>query len=130
VLASGITAIAGFAVLVFSSIRMLRDFGAVTVVDLSVSLVGVMVVLPAVLVLDERGELQQLPARALHRARAALAGLRGVRLGRLRPRVPRLRRPRVTLRRMRGPRPRLPRLPRPWRPRGSRQAEQARRPAA
>ncbi|WP_354701203.1 hypothetical protein DSM112329_01510 [Paraconexibacter sp. AEG42_29] len=54
VLASGITAIAGFAVLVLSDIRMLRDFGAVTVIDLTVSLLGVLVVLPAVLVLTER----------------------------------------------------------------------------
>jgi predicted RND superfamily exporter protein len=65
VLASGATAIAGFAVLVFSDIRMLRDFGAVTLVDLTVSLAGVMVVLPSVLILAERGELGQLPARAL-----------------------------------------------------------------
>ena len=49
------TAIAGFAVLVVSDIRMLRDFGFVTVVDLTVSLLGVLVVLPAVLVLAERG---------------------------------------------------------------------------
>ena len=34
VLASGVTAIAGFAVLVFTDIRMLRDFGLVTVFDL------------------------------------------------------------------------------------------------
>jgi len=54
VLASGVTAIAGFAVLVVSDIAMLRDFGFVTVVDLAVSLVGVLVVLPAVLVLAER----------------------------------------------------------------------------
>jgi hydrophobe/amphiphile efflux-3 (HAE3) family protein len=54
VLASGVTAIAGFAVLVLSDIRMLRDFGAVTVIDLTVSLLGVLVVLPAVLVLAER----------------------------------------------------------------------------
>ena len=33
---------------------MLRDFGVVTVVDLTVSLLGVMAVLPAVLVLAER----------------------------------------------------------------------------
>jgi len=52
VLASGITAIAGFGVLVFSDITMLRDFGFVTLVDLSVSLGGVMVVLPAVLALS------------------------------------------------------------------------------
>jgi len=68
VLASGTTAIAGFAVLVLSDIRMLRDFGFVTVVDLTVSLIGVLVVLPAVLVAAERGELIDLPARALRRA--------------------------------------------------------------
>jgi uncharacterized protein len=53
VLASGATAIAGFAALAASDIRMLRDFGIVTVVDLSVSLVGVMLVLPAALVWAE-----------------------------------------------------------------------------
>jgi hydrophobe/amphiphile efflux-3 (HAE3) family protein len=54
VLASGVTAIAGFAVLGFSDVQMLKDFGRVTVVDLSVSLLGVLAVLPAVLVLAER----------------------------------------------------------------------------
>ena len=53
-LASGATAIAGFAVLALSDVRMLRDFGLVTVVDLTVSLLGVLAVLPAVLVLAER----------------------------------------------------------------------------
>jgi hydrophobe/amphiphile efflux-3 (HAE3) family protein len=53
VLASGATAIAGFAALVFSDIRMLRDFGVVTVVDLTVSLLGVMIVLPAALLWAE-----------------------------------------------------------------------------
>jgi hydrophobe/amphiphile efflux-3 (HAE3) family protein len=53
VLASGVTAVAGFAALVFSDIRMLRDFGIVTVVDLTVSLLGVMVVLPAALLWAE-----------------------------------------------------------------------------
>jgi predicted RND superfamily exporter protein len=56
VLASGTTAIAGFAVLVVSDIRMLRDFGFVTVVDLTVALAGVMLVLPAVLLLAERDQ--------------------------------------------------------------------------
>ena len=74
VLASGLTAIAGFAVLLLSDIRMLRDFGFVTVVDLAVSLVGVMLVLPAVLVLAERGELTTLPAQAW---RGAARGPRG-----------------------------------------------------
>jgi hydrophobe/amphiphile efflux-3 (HAE3) family protein len=54
VLASGVTATAGFATLIVSDIRMLRDFGFVTVVDLTVALIGVMLVLPAVLVLSER----------------------------------------------------------------------------
>jgi uncharacterized protein len=54
VLASGATAIAGFAVLALSDVAMLRDFGLVTVVDLTVSLLGVLAVLPAVLVLAER----------------------------------------------------------------------------
>ena len=58
VLASGVTAIVGFGVLIFSNITMLRDFGFVTLVDLSVSLGGVLLVLPAVLALSERrGEL-------------------------------------------------------------------------
>jgi uncharacterized protein len=51
VAASGVTAITGFGVLVLSDIAMLRDFGLVTVIDLSVSLVGVLIVLPAALVL-------------------------------------------------------------------------------
>jgi len=55
VLASGATAVAGFAVLIASDIQMLRDFGFVTVIDLAAALIGVMVVLPAVLVwLEER----------------------------------------------------------------------------
>jgi predicted RND superfamily exporter protein len=54
VAASGVTAITGFGVLVLSDIAMLRDFGLVTVIDLSVSLVGVLVALPAALVLAER----------------------------------------------------------------------------
>jgi uncharacterized protein len=58
VAASGITAIAGFGVLALSDIRMLRDFGLVTLIDLSVSLVGVLVALPATLVLAERSSLR------------------------------------------------------------------------
>jgi len=65
VVASGVTAIAGFAVLMLSDIRMLRDFGAVTVVDLAVSLAGVLIVLPAVLTLAERRAVRSRPpARA------------------------------------------------------------------
>jgi hydrophobe/amphiphile efflux-3 (HAE3) family protein len=54
VLASGLTAIAGFGVLTLSNIVMLRDFGLVTLIDLSASLAGVMLVLPSVLALSER----------------------------------------------------------------------------
>jgi hydrophobe/amphiphile efflux-3 (HAE3) family protein len=57
VLASGVTAIAGFGVLAVSDFRMLRDFGIVTVVDLTVSLLGVLIVLPSVLALAERQRL-------------------------------------------------------------------------
>ncbi|MFZ1155530.1 MAG: MMPL family transporter [Solirubrobacteraceae bacterium] len=53
VAASGVTAIAGFGVLTLSDIAMLRDFGLVTLVDLSVSLIGVLVALPAAVVLAE-----------------------------------------------------------------------------
>jgi uncharacterized protein len=74
VLASGATAIAGFAVLAISDIRMLRDFGWVTVVDLTVSLLGVLVVLPAVLVLAERGVTVPRPALRRPRLRRAPAG--------------------------------------------------------
>jgi uncharacterized protein len=66
VAASGATAIAGFAVLIVSDVRMLRDFGLVTVFDLLVVLVGVMLVLPATLVWAERG-LEPLLARLRRR---------------------------------------------------------------
>lgn len=77
VLVSGLTAVAGFGVLVGSDIAMLRGFGIVTVVDLVVALAGVLVVLPAVLVLDERGELAGLPVRALRAVRPPARTRRG-----------------------------------------------------
>ncbi len=78
VLASGVTAIAGFAVLVFTNIRMLRDFGLVTVFDLGVALVGVLLVLPAALVWSEGGfePLAALAARLRRRGRPAPADAR------------------------------------------------------
>jgi predicted RND superfamily exporter protein len=54
VLASALTVIAGFGVLLLSDISMLRNFGFVTVIDMSVSLAGVVLVLPAVITLSER----------------------------------------------------------------------------
>ncbi|HKJ36396.1 MAG TPA: MMPL family transporter [Solirubrobacterales bacterium] len=61
VLVSGITSIAGFGVLIVSEITMLRDFGLVTIVDLTVALLGVMLVLPATLVWADGG-FRPLPA--------------------------------------------------------------------
>ena len=54
VAASGVTVILGFAVLILSGFPMLRNFGLVCVINLSVSLLGVLVVLPAALVWTER----------------------------------------------------------------------------
>jgi uncharacterized protein len=74
VLASGVTAIAGFGVLAIAGLPLLddvglisvapvlRDFGLVTVVDLLVALAGVMLVLPAAVVWSEEGF--RLPWRA------------------------------------------------------------------
>jgi uncharacterized protein len=77
VLASGLTAIAGFATLLITAIPglgdydfpMLRDFGFVTVVDLGVALLGILLVLPAVLVWAEAGF--ELPRVRLPRRRLA-----------------------------------------------------------
>jgi predicted RND superfamily exporter protein len=99
VLASGATAIAGFAAVIASDIRMLHDFGAVTVIDLTVSLLGVMLVLPAAIVWAEqhgRFKASDLDPRPL--ARAAWSGLRALpnTVARMRPpRVPGIRRGRA-----------------------------------
>ncbi len=83
VAASGATAIAGFGVLVLSDIRMLRDFGLVTLIDLSVSLVGVLIALPAALVIAA-GAVEQgpeLPPQRRGALRALTARLRARRTG-------------------------------------------------
>jgi predicted RND superfamily exporter protein len=72
VVASGVTAIAGFAALIATDIRMLRDFGLVTVLDLSVALLGVLIVLPAALVWAESG-FAGLPRPIARRRRAEAA---------------------------------------------------------
>jgi hydrophobe/amphiphile efflux-3 (HAE3) family protein len=94
VIASGVTAIAGFAVLIASDISMLRQFGISTVVDLTVALVGVLLVLPAALIfVEDHGplKLSDLDPRPLLRAaaggvkrapRAVASGARRVRRGR------------------------------------------------
>jgi hydrophobe/amphiphile efflux-3 (HAE3) family protein len=93
VAASGVTATAGFGVLAFSDIRMLRDFGLVTLIDLSVSLLGVLIALPAVLVIAEREHPAQLLGSLPRSLTAALLGLRSATVRR-RPRPPA--RPNVT----------------------------------
>jgi hypothetical protein len=76
VLASGVTAIAGFAALTATDIRMLRDFGLVTVLDLGVALLGVLLVLPAALVWAETHltPARSSASRPVSRGRALLRG--------------------------------------------------------
>jgi uncharacterized protein len=80
VLASGITAIAGFGVLALSNITMLRDFGFVTLIDLTVSLAGVLVVLPSVLEIAEHGRLDERVRELARRAGARRSRLRRARV--------------------------------------------------
>jgi uncharacterized protein len=51
---------------------MLRDFGFVTLVDLTVSLAGVLLVLPSVLALSERDDLAERVGDRVRRVGAAL----------------------------------------------------------
>jgi hydrophobe/amphiphile efflux-3 (HAE3) family protein len=84
VAASGVTAIAGFGVLVLSDVRMLRDFGLVTLIDLGVALLGVLLALPSVLLLLTREGRPQpasipAPSGASRKPRAAwLTDLKGL----------------------------------------------------
>ncbi len=99
VIASGVTAIAGFAALIVSDIRMLRDFGILTVVDLSVALIGVMLLLPAALVwAEEHGPFgwRDLDPRPFFRE--VWAAIRSIR----QPRFRRPRRPAISRLRRRG----------------------------
>jgi predicted RND superfamily exporter protein len=90
--ASGVTAIAGFAVLIASDIAMLRQFGISTVIDLTVALLGVLLVLPAALVFAEQhGPLR----RGDFDPRPLLRRIRRPRLKRPRLKRPRLKRPRL-----------------------------------
>jgi predicted RND superfamily exporter protein len=77
VAASGATATMGFGVLVLSEITMLRDFGLVTLIDLSVSLVGVLLALPATLVIADAAAEGGRDRRALSDLGSAARRLRG-----------------------------------------------------
>ena len=67
--------------LALSDIRMLRDFGLVTLIDLTVSLIGVLVALPAALVIAERERRLRVGVgerlRALRTVRSGRAGAGG-----------------------------------------------------
>jgi hypothetical protein len=79
VAASGTTAIVGFGVLVLSDIAMLRDFGLVTLIDLSVSLLGVLLALPATLVIADAAAASSPQGEGGVRKRRALPGPRSAR---------------------------------------------------
>ena len=76
VIASGLTAIAGFATLLVTDIPMVRDFGIVTVLDLLASLAGVMLVLPAAIVVAERSQERSSRRAGLGRPKGRVRGLR------------------------------------------------------
>jgi hypothetical protein len=59
---------------------MLRDFGLVTLVDLTVSLGGVLLVLPSVLALSERGDVLQRVREGVGRVAGALPRRRRARV--------------------------------------------------
>jgi hydrophobe/amphiphile efflux-3 (HAE3) family protein len=83
VAASAVTAIAGFGVLALSEIEMLRQFGLVTLIDLSASLLGVLIALPAALMVaygspERRHRRRTVPGRGLlARARARTGAAAG-----------------------------------------------------
>jgi predicted RND superfamily exporter protein len=78
-LASGLVALTGFAILIVPDVRMLRSFGAVAVFDLAIVLAIAALVLPAALVWAE----QRKPV-SLRRSRAELAAAARAGLGKLR----------------------------------------------
>jgi hydrophobe/amphiphile efflux-3 (HAE3) family protein len=79
VAASAVTAIAGFGVLVLSEINMLRQFGLVTLIDLTASLLGVLIALPAALMIAHGRPQERRAARAGTGLRGLAAVLDGLR---------------------------------------------------
>jgi hypothetical protein len=77
---SALTAIAGVAVIAFSSLPLLRDFGMVVAMNVAVALLSALVVLPPMLVWAEergwvtRGMLAEAPARGRRRLGAQVPG--------------------------------------------------------
>ncbi|WP_312713070.1 MMPL family transporter, partial [Proteiniclasticum ruminis] len=54
IVASGLTTVGGFSVLMLSDFVILKDFGLMTVINISLALLSTLVVLPPVLVLFDR----------------------------------------------------------------------------
>jgi hypothetical protein len=54
-MASGLTLIGGFAVMALSPMTLLRDFGIVVAIDVAIALVSALVLMPALLMLTDRG---------------------------------------------------------------------------
>jgi predicted RND superfamily exporter protein len=67
-LASTAIIVAGFGILVVSDVKMLREFGAIAILDLTVVLVGLILVLPAALVWSEQRGKARLPRFSALRA--------------------------------------------------------------
>jgi predicted RND superfamily exporter protein len=84
-LASGAVALAGFAILIVTDVRMLRSFGATAVLDLAIVLTGALLVLPAALVWAEQRKPLNLPRSRAEWSAAARAGFGQVRAAASRP---------------------------------------------
>ncbi|QSX08512.1 MMPL family transporter [Alkalibacter rhizosphaerae] len=65
VLASGLTTIGGFSVLMFSEFVILKDFGMMTVINISLALVSTFLVLPSILYLFDRFLLSKKEKKAI-----------------------------------------------------------------
>src|SRR4030095_8619066 len=84
-LASGAVALAGFAILVVTDVRMLRGFGAIAVLWLVIVLAGAAFVLPAALVWAEERKPLNLPRSRADWVAAFRGGLGKVRAAFSRP---------------------------------------------
>ena len=78
-IASGAVALAGFATLIVSDVRMLREFGAIAAIDLAIVLAGAALVLPAALIWAEQRKPLRLRRSRAEWAAAARGGYRKAR---------------------------------------------------
>lgn len=61
IIASGLTTVGGFAVLLFSEFIILKDFGFMTVINISLALLSTFIVLPPLILLFDRWMIKQKP---------------------------------------------------------------------